>query len=81
MRSYDHDIPRRRLHRSDNGMLLGVCAGIAEHLDLSRWGVRLIFVILQIWVFKYTWVAYLIAAILLPKSHRYSTSRRSYWYF
>ena len=82
MRSYDYDEPRRhRLYRSHRGMFLGVCAGLADRLDVSRFGVRLLFVILQIWVFKYTWVAYLIAALVLPRAPRHSAARRSYWYF
>ena len=39
MRSYD-DAKRRGIYRSRNGVILGVCKGIAEHFDFSVFWVR-----------------------------------------
>lgn len=40
--------PRRFPRRSDRGKIMGVCAGLAEHFDLSTKGVRIVAVILLI---------------------------------
>ena len=42
------DYPRRRLYRSDDSVIFGVCGGIAEYFDLSPWGLRLVWVIASI---------------------------------
>lgn len=41
MASY-YEPERRGLYRSNNGMILGVCAGIAEYFDLSVFWTRVI---------------------------------------
>ncbi|MEE8310612.1 MAG: PspC domain-containing protein [Candidatus Binatia bacterium] len=38
----------RALHRSSNGMIAGVCAGIAEYLGWPPFRVRLIYVVASI---------------------------------
>lgn len=39
---------RKRLQRSDNAVLGGVCAGIAEYIGISAASVRMITVILAV---------------------------------
>jgi phage shock protein PspC (stress-responsive transcriptional regulator) len=53
------------LYRSHNGLFLGVCAGIAERFRFSPWGVRLLFLVTQIFFWKWTFLVYLALALLL----------------
>ncbi|RLW69599.1 MAG: hypothetical protein B6D68_01885 [spirochete symbiont of Stewartia floridana] len=63
---------RRKLRRSRNGILFGVCDGIAKWRDYPVGGVRLVFVLLSFAGFLSLWV-YLILALILPieKDSRY----------
>jgi phage shock protein C len=38
--SYHHDSERTGLYRSRSGIIFGVCKGIANHLDISRFWLR-----------------------------------------
>ena len=68
---YDrYDYPDRRggLYRSRDGILAGVCAGIADHFDLSVGWTRLI--VLVAFFLTGFWpvgVAYIIAALMMKK--------------
>lgn len=59
---------RRRLHRdSERGLILGVCAGIAEAFDCPVWLTRVGALALG-WCFPVsTVVAYVVAALLMPQ--------------
>ncbi|HEV8718521.1 MAG TPA: envelope stress response membrane protein PspC [Candidatus Binatia bacterium] len=60
------DKPRNSLYRSRQGMILGVCKGIAEYFDLSVTGTRILACILL--VFSGVWPAvilYFLAALLM----------------
>lgn len=56
----------KRLTKSKNKMICGVCAGIGEYLNLDPTVVRLIWIILG---FLPGWgiLAYIIAAIVIPE--------------
>ena len=56
----------KRLYRVRNGMLAGVCGGIAEYLDVDPTLVRLITVALFFAGTLSLWV-YIIAAIIIPR--------------
>jgi phage shock protein C len=56
-----------RLYRSDDAVILGVCGGIAETLDLSPWGVRLVVVVMSVFFFWATVPAYFILGLVLKK--------------
>jgi phage shock protein PspC (stress-responsive transcriptional regulator) len=58
------------LYRSEDGILLGVCEGMAEYWDFHPWGVRGIVILAQC-LFPLTFVAYIAAAFLLKKPPRY----------
>jgi phage shock protein C len=59
---------RFRLYRDPaNGVLAGVCAGIAEYFGLERLVVRLAFVVALVLFFPPTALAYIVLAIALPK--------------
>jgi phage shock protein C len=67
----------------DEGILLGVCAGIADHFGLFTWVVRVIAIVL-LWIATMpVIIAYLLLGMLLPaKPLRYSGDRdseHSFW--
>lgn len=67
MRRPEHDRKLRRSRR--NSVLFGVCGGIAEHYDLSPWGVRLVFLLLAaapVVTFPFMVLFYVVLAIMLP---------------
>ncbi|MGP1609914.1 MAG: PspC domain-containing protein [Burkholderiales bacterium] len=74
---------QRRLHRdSERGVVLGVCAGIAESFDWPVWLTRIAALALG-WCFPVSVVvAYVVAAVILPQRPlRYcgDGDERSYW--
>jgi phage shock protein C len=69
---------RRKLYRSRNGEILGVCRGIAEWRDFPVSAVRLIFILLVLFAGMSIWV-YFILALILPaepdcRDRRYHSS-------
>jgi len=58
----------KRLFRSDNKKLAGVCAGIAEYLDIDVTVVRVIYAALTIFSAGFPGLLlYLVLAILMPE--------------
>ena len=55
---------------TDQALLAGVCAGIADYFGYDRWAVRLVTLILLWAVTLPTAMIYLLAAILLPGGDR-----------
>jgi phage shock protein C len=66
---------------SENGVLMGVCAGIANHFSFSRNGVRLIAIFSLLFMFWPTIVAYAVAGMVLRDRPLYYGGRdeRSFW--
>lgn len=59
----------RPLHRSRNGMLFGVCQGIADYFDISAVWIRLVFAIsFAFTLFFPTGLIYLVLAIIMKKA-------------
>jgi phage shock protein C len=58
----------RRLVRSDDRMIGGVCAGIADYLGVDVTMVRLLTVVATILGFGSVLVAYLVAWVLMPEA-------------
>lgn len=56
----------KRLHKSDNRMIAGVCGGIAEYFGIDPTLVRLAAVLLALF-FGSGVLAYLVAALIIPK--------------
>lgn len=52
----------------NNGMVFGVCAGLANHLNLEVGLVRLLMVLSWFLTGSITFWGYIIAAIVLPKN-------------
>ena len=65
MTDYTHS-PRKGLYRSRNGMFLGVCQGLADHLDVSSGWLRVAFVLLAFFSgFVPIFLGYIVAGLLL----------------
>lgn len=57
----------KRLHRSSNKMLAGVCAGIAEYLDVDATVVRVLYAALTLFTAGFPGVLlYIVMMILMP---------------
>ena len=59
---------KKQMFRSNNKMLAGVCAGIAEYFDIDPSLVRLGYALLSIASFGMGLVVYIILMILLPQA-------------
>lgn len=57
----------KKLTRSSNKMICGVCAGIGEYLDLDATVVRLLWVLFSM-MGGAGLLAYIIAAIIIPET-------------
>lgn len=58
---------KKRLYKSRNKMLCGVCGGIAEYFDVDPTLIRLAIVFLSIAGVGSGLLAYIIAAIVVPE--------------
>ena len=59
--------PHRLYRNKRDGILFGVCAGIADFMNVSRLGVRLIFIISLFFFFPFTVMAYLVLAVFMKR--------------
>jgi len=67
---------------SENGILLGVCAGIADSLDMNVLVIRLLALVVLIVFFVPTGVLYVTAGLLLrerPLNYRGTGDERWFW--
>jgi phage shock protein PspC (stress-responsive transcriptional regulator) len=60
-------VPRRLVRRTDDKMIGGVCAGLADHLGVDVTLVRLLTVLITVLGFGSVLIAYLIALVIVPK--------------
>ena len=71
--------PIKRLYRSRNDKILGgVCAGIAEYLEIDPVVVRLLWVILTLLSMGLGIVAYIIAWIIIPEEAKVISSKQKH---
>lgn len=57
----------KRLYRSSNRMIAGVCAGIAEYLDIDPTVIRVVYAALSLFTVGFPGlILYLVLAILIP---------------
>lgn len=59
-----------------NGPIMGVCAGIADHLGISAIIVRVLWVILTPFSIGANLVIYIVAALVLPKPDKSSQNKQ-----
>jgi phage shock protein PspC (stress-responsive transcriptional regulator) len=57
---------KRRLTRSKDKMIAGVCSGIADYLDLDPTLIRVAYILLSVFTFFTGAVAYLVLWIVMP---------------
>lgn len=57
----------KRLYRSDDAVIAGVCAGIAERVDVDPVIVRILAVLVCVSTFGFALVAYVVLWLVLPK--------------
>jgi phage shock protein C len=60
-------VPRRLVRGTDDKLLGGVCAGLADHLGLDPTLVRVLTVLVTVLGFGSVIIAYLIAWVIVPK--------------
>ena len=58
---------KKKLMRSNRGMIAGVCAGIADYLDLDPTVVRVVYALLTFFTAFMGVIAYFILWIVMPK--------------
>jgi phage shock protein C len=63
---YERKNPHRLYRDKENGILTGVCAGLANYFGLNRKGLRLIVAVSTVFFFPFVVPAYIILTILLP---------------
>lgn len=56
----------RKLRKSENKMIAGVCAGLAEYFGMDVTLVRIIYVLLTIFTVFSGVIVYIIMALLMP---------------
>jgi len=67
MMSYRYSSSRKKLRRSRDGIIWGVCKGLADWLEIPTGFVRILFLILLIMTgFFPLGLAYIIAAVVIP---------------
>jgi phage shock protein PspC (stress-responsive transcriptional regulator) len=60
-------VPRRLVRRTDDRMIGGVCAGLADHLGLDVTLVRLLTVLVTVLGLGSVVIAYLVALVIIPE--------------
>ncbi len=69
---YYYDYPRTGLYRSRDGILFGVCQGVAEYFDLSAFWLRVIVLVAFLCTgFFPVGVLYILAALVMKPRPRY----------
>jgi phage shock protein PspC (stress-responsive transcriptional regulator) len=68
---------KKRLMRSPNKMIFGVCAGLAEYMNVDPVIVRLLMVLFAIMT-GYGFLVYLLLAILMPAVEEDPVSAKAY---
>ena len=65
-----HIDPKKRLKKSGDHVVFGVCGGIAEYLGIDKTLVRLLWVIFTLVTSGTGLIVYIVAALIMPESGR-----------
>ena len=79
---YERRNPHRLYRDKDNGILAGVCAGLANYFGLNRRGLQLVVAVSTLFFFPFVVPAYIVLAIILPvqPTNLYeSESQEKFW--
>ena len=60
---------KRRLTRSNNGMIAGICAGIADYFDWDPTLVRIGYILLSLFTVFAGFLMYIVCWIVIPKEN------------
>ena len=71
-----NSIARQGLYRSRNGIILGVCRGVADYFDFSAFWIRAILIVVFILTGFWPIIGIYILAALLMKSEPGATARK-----
>jgi phage shock protein C len=63
---YERRNPHRLYRDKENGILAGVCAGLANYFGLNRRGLQLVVAVCTLFFFPFVVPAYIVLAIILP---------------
>jgi len=66
----------------ENGVIFGVCAGLAHRLGVNPWGLRVLALVALVFFTAATATAYLITALFLPRPRlvwRGRQAERDFW--
>lgn len=58
---------KKKLYRSNNGMIAGICAGIADYFEVDPTLVRIAYILLSVFTLFSGVIAYLILWLVIPK--------------
>ena len=64
---YDSPNPHRLYRNPRDGMIFGVCAGLADHIDVAAWKLRLAFIVFAFFFTPGSVAVYLLAAFFLRR--------------
>lgn len=67
---------------SERGVIMGVCAGLAQYFDLNKFGVRVAAGLCLLFMFWPTLIAYVVAGVMLrerPLSYCGRDDERNFW--
>jgi len=64
---YERKNPHRLYRDKENGILAGVCAGLADYFGLNRKGLQLVVAVSTLFFFPFVVPAYIVLAIILPR--------------
>jgi phage shock protein C len=79
---YERRNPHRLYRDKENGILAGVCAGLANYFGLNRRGLQLVVAVSTLFFFPFVVPAYIVLAIILPvqPTNLYeSESQEKFW--
>lgn len=64
---YDSPNPHRLYRNPDDGMVFGVCSGLADYMDVAAWKLRLAFFVFAVFFPPGAVASYLLAAFFLRR--------------
>lgn len=70
-----HSAPKRLVRLPKNGKIAGVCAGLADYLEIDVTGMRIVFVILTLASGGFGILVYITLAIIMPVGEATNESR------
>ncbi|NIM68978.1 MAG: envelope stress response membrane protein PspC [Xanthomonadales bacterium] len=80
--AYQRRNPHRLYRETDQAMVAGVCAGIADYFGFNRRGMRLVTLLGAVFFLPFVLVSYVILAIIIParpQTARLDAEQAQFW--